>query len=278
MWLFGCPSDRLLADKCLAERTQRSAPPRPGFWSQANGCLRWDAQRQASGRSIPFGCPAARVSSDEHPAERTRRSAPPPPGWWALRTMWGGCRSSGGVCRGAWTVGEQGVCRGALASGGSLAPRGERVAERPGEGVNRANYEPATANTTRVAGGRTSVSAPLGLGLQTTERRGRQTTWIGQAPPAGRAFESDPAAATRWACARCVTPQNRAAMWPSPRPSPAATWALLTGDRLAGEGAMRGGAAGRGPRVTRACAEARWLPAGPSPPGGRGWPRGRVRG
>ena len=48
--------------------------------------------------------------------------------------------------------GEPGVCRGARALGGSLAPVGERVAERPGEGVNLANHEPFTANTTRVAG------------------------------------------------------------------------------------------------------------------------------
>ena len=48
--------------------------------------------------------------------------------------------------------GEPGVCRGALAPAGSLAPVGERVDERPGEGANRANHEPVTAITTRVAG------------------------------------------------------------------------------------------------------------------------------
>jgi len=132
------------------------------------------------------------------------------------------------------------------------------VAERPGEGVNRTNYEPVTTNTTRVAGGRTSVSAPLGLGPETTERRGRQTTWIGSGPSCRGASESDPAAATRWACARCVTPRNRADLSPSLRPSPAATWALLTGGRFAGEGARRGGAAGLAADLVHQPTRGRW--------------------
>jgi hypothetical protein len=79
----------------------------------------------------------------------------------------------------------------------------------------RAHRPPGSRD--RGAGGRTSVSAPLGIRRETTEGRGRQTTWIGQAPPPGGAFESHPAPATRLACAWCVTPKNHAAPSPSPR-------------------------------------------------------------
>ena len=51
-----------------------------------------------------------------------------------------------------------------------------------GEGVNRANHEPFTPNTTSIAGGRTSVSAPLGICRETTVPMGREPIWIGSAP------------------------------------------------------------------------------------------------
>ena len=71
-------------------------------------------------------------------------------GWVDRPTRGRGGRVGWGIRRGV-SAGDQQVCRGALAHGGSLTPVGERVAERPGEGVNRANHEPVTANTTRVA-------------------------------------------------------------------------------------------------------------------------------
>ena len=155
------------------------------------------------------------------------------------------------------------------------------------------------------------MAAPLGLRPETTEGRGRQTTWIGQAPPpVGRSngtLQRQPAWRARGVSARRTTRPLRphpaaggresgvresgvrdqgngrdrtktAAMLPSPQPSPAATSALLTGDRVAGEGASAAvprGMDGGELRVPRRAGIRRV----PRPPcGGRGWPIGRVRG
>ena len=104
-------------------------------------------------------------------------------------------------------------------AGGTAGPLGRELVW--GAGVNRANHEPATANTTRVAGGRTSVSAPLGLGPQTTERWGRQTTWIGQAPPAAgrsnRTLQRQPVGRARGVSPRQTTRPCRPHPGPLPR-------------------------------------------------------------
>ena len=49
MRLFGCPLDRLLADKCPAERTRRSAPPRGWFLTRSAGCVERFGRRRIVG-------------------------------------------------------------------------------------------------------------------------------------------------------------------------------------------------------------------------------------
>jgi hypothetical protein len=48
------------------------------------------------------------------------------------------------------------------------------------------------------AGGRTSVSAPMGAPPQVPDPMGSQRPWIGQEPPAGRSASTPPALAARW--------------------------------------------------------------------------------
>jgi hypothetical protein len=58
-------------------------------------------------------------------------------------------------------------------------PFGGEGARRAGEGENRPNHKALTRNTARLAGARTSVSAPLGWDRKTIEPLGSQKTRIG---------------------------------------------------------------------------------------------------
>jgi hypothetical protein len=42
---LGCPSGRVISNPFPAERTQTSAPPPPGWWARAGGCVWLDVQR-----------------------------------------------------------------------------------------------------------------------------------------------------------------------------------------------------------------------------------------
>jgi len=98
-----CPLGRGFAEECPAERTRRSAPPRPVGRALAARCVEdadWGFPTQ------DFRPTSIRFLFDAGPAERTRRSAPPPPVGWALAARgvegadWG-LRCRGLVARGA---------------------------------------------------------------------------------------------------------------------------------------------------------------------------------
>jgi len=103
---FGCPSERFLSDPNPAERTQRSAPPRPAVRSLATGGF--GCGRSGDTDACSFGCPSGRWPSDARPAERTQRSAPPRPAGWHLAMVVFGGGSSGFFDSGVWVAHRNG--------------------------------------------------------------------------------------------------------------------------------------------------------------------------
>jgi hypothetical protein len=253
--------------RCARPPAHRCHPDRGRLWRGGRGSRRVAAQ---GARRSPS--PAQRAGKDRPrhvPAQRANRSSRGPRGSWN-----------------GWPVGPNGVVVAATRASDPGWENGWPCG--PNDGPSGTDNQ-TSVERSDTSGGPAATGRGIPKGVR--ERVGSQSDVVGVAW--GNAVYQ--VVGSVWLCAHIdllhsafTHPSRVLAMcvgrnrgWslrstPGSFLSPRSGW-VVPG---AGGGRARRSVWGvvRGTWVNRACAEARRLPAGPSPSRGRGWPRGRVRG